>query len=105
MLIGFGNGLNRRESEEKICRSPMLVHLEWFLSLQIGQLGLRLAGGVGRLCGVSTMTYLLFFFFPSLSKFSVLFTPNFVSLLNSLFGLIIVFCTLLSLRHKKWVSL
>ena len=29
LLIGFGNGLNRRESEEETCRSPMLVHLEW----------------------------------------------------------------------------
>lgn len=29
MLIGFGNGLNRRESEEETCRSPMLVLLEW----------------------------------------------------------------------------
>lgn len=75
------------------------VLADWAIRAQTGRWGGEIVWGFYH--------HLLafFFFFPSLSKFSVLFTLNFVSLLNSLFGLIIVFCTLLSLRHKKWVSL
>lgn len=58
-----------------------------------------MAGGVWEIVWVSTI---IFFFICFLN---VLFTPIFFPLLNSLFGLIIVFYTPLSLRHKKWVSL
>lgn len=64
-----------------------------------------MAGGVGEIVWVSPFTLFAFFFFQ-LSKFSVLFTLIFFfALLNSLFSLIIVFYTPLSLRHKKSVSL
>jgi hypothetical protein len=47
LLIGFGTGLNSRKSEEKTCGSPMLLNLEWVLSLQVGRLGSKWQVWVG----------------------------------------------------------
>lgn len=74
----------------------MLVNLEWVSVLADWAIRAQSGRwGVGDCVG---FYHHIFFFICFLN---VLFTPIFFALLNSLFGLIIVFYTPLSLRHRN----
>lgn len=84
LLIGFGNSLNRRERREDLPKSDA-GHLVGFCPAD-GQLGLQVAGGVGETGFLPSHCLVLFFGFCFLCSFH----SNFLALLNSIFGLIIV---------------